>query len=107
MTLTEYQTKATRTIRECLSRTQKIDHALFGMMSEVGEVAAHYQKVYQGHPIDLDKVEAEVGDLLWFITELCTAYGWSLEDVAQANIDKLLSRYPDGFDEERSLHREV
>ena len=105
MTINEYQKLAARTIRECLSRTQKIDHALFGMVAEVGEIAAHYQKVYQGHSLDLDKVKSEVGDLCWFIAEICTAYGWHLDDVCTGNIYKLYGIYPDGFDPERSLNR--
>ncbi len=39
------------------------------------------------------------------IAELCTAYGFTLEEVMQLNIDKLCARYPDGFSEEKSLHR--
>ena len=48
----------------------------------------------------------EVGDLLWGIAEFCTASGWMLEDVAQANVEKLKKRYPDGFSADRSLNRE-
>ena len=47
----------------------------------------------------------ELGDLLWFIAEYCTANGWSMEDVAKMNIDKLKARYPTGFEAEKSLHR--
>ena len=42
---------------------------------------------------------------MWFIAEYCTACGWNLEDIMQMNIDKLMARYPDGFDAEHSLHR--
>lgn len=48
----------------------------------------------------------EIGDLLWGISELCTAHGWALDDIAQANVDKLKRRYyPDGFSADRSLNR--
>lgn len=42
---------------------------------------------------------------MWFIAEYCTSHGWSLDDICQTNIDKLIARYPDGFDPELSLHR--
>lgn len=42
---------------------------------------------------------------MWFIAEYCTACGWTLEEIAQMNIEKLMARYPDGFEAERSLHR--
>lgn len=32
--------------------------------------------------------------------------GWTLADVAQANIDKLKRRYPDGFSADRSINRD-
>ena len=39
------------------------------------------------------------------IAEACTAAGFSMDDVMQTNIDKLRSRYPEGFDSEHSLNR--
>ena len=47
----------------------------------------------------------ELGDLLWFVAEYCTAKGWELDEIMQMNIDKLRKRYPDGFDSELSQHR--
>jgi predicted amidohydrolase len=38
-------------------------------------------------------------------SELATAEGWLLSDVALVNVEKLRKRYPEGFDAERSLHR--
>ncbi len=48
---------------------------------------------------------SELSDMLWFIAEYCTAMGWNLDDVMQYNIDKLIARYPDGFEADKSLHR--
>ena len=75
------------------------------MVGEIGEIHSLYQKIYQGHSMDDEHLKKEVGDLLWFIAEYCTSMGWNLEDVMQLNIDKLKARYPEGFDEEHSLHR--
>ena len=107
MNMNEYQQAAARTINKRLDWAQKAMHALHGMSGEVGEIHSIYQKSYQGHEIDTDHVKKELGDLLWFIAEYCTALGWKLEDVAQLNIDKLLSRYPEGFSEDKSLHRKA
>lgn len=105
MTGNEYQIKAARTINYDLTIKEREMHALHGMISEVGEINSLYQKVYQGHQMDDEHLMKEVGDLLWFISEFCVAHHWNLEDVMQANIDKLLKRYPEGFDAEKSLHR--
>ena len=105
MTGNEYQKLACRTINYDLYIAEIVLHALHGMSSEIGEIHSIYQKSYQGHKADEEHLKKEVGDLLWFIAEYCTAYGWNLEDVMQQNIDKLIARYPDGFDAEHSLHR--
>ena len=39
------------------------------------------------------------------IAEICVGINVSLDNIMQKNIDKLLARYPDGFDPEKSLHR--
>jgi NTP pyrophosphatase (non-canonical NTP hydrolase) len=75
------------------------------MVGEIGEIHSIYQKEYQGHEIDDEHLKKEVGDLLWFVAEYCTAKGWSLDDVATLNVEKLKARYPEGFDAEHSLHR--
>ena len=105
MTINEYQKLAARTIREDLCDSFRRYHALHGMVGEIGEIHSIYQKEYQGHKIEMDHLKKEVGDLLWFIAEYCTAWGWELEEIMQMNIDKLRARYPEGFDAEKSLHR--
>ncbi|MDU5951802.1 MAG: nucleoside triphosphate pyrophosphohydrolase family protein [Clostridiales bacterium] len=105
MTPNKYQKLAARTIPDTRDPKSCELHALYGMVSEVGELHGIYQKSFQGHEIDPDHVIREVGDILWFIAEYCTSLGWKLEDVMQINVDKLLARYPNGFEETRSLHR--
>lgn len=105
MTLNEYQKLAVRTINHDLEDGQLINHALHGMVGEIGEIHSIYQKVYQGHPFDKEHVEKELGDLLWFVAEYCTANGLSLDDIAVKNIEKLKMRYPDGFNSEQSQNR--
>lgn len=105
MTLDEYQNKALRTINLELVDDALELHALHGLASEVGEIHGLYQKVYQGHKIDMIHLQKEIGDCLWFLAELCTANGMSLEKVGEMNIAKLESRYPHGFDASHSIHR--
>ena len=105
MTGNEYQALAARTINHNSTAYDQVCHALHGIASESGEIHALHQKKYQGHNFNFAQEKSEVGDLLWFIAELCTARGWKLEDVMRENIDKLRARYPDGFDPDKSLHR--
>lgn len=106
MTGNEYQKLSMRTCG--IPHSQKVDmlyHAIFGLCSEAGEAAGIIQKTYQGHKFDKEHMKKELGDCMWMIAEACEALGLSLDDVMQTNIDKLKARYPEGFDEENSLHR--
>lgn len=105
MNMNEYQKLAARTINNELTSEEQEFHALFGMVGEIGEIHSVYQKMFQGHSLEPAHLQKELGDLMWFIAEYCTSYGWNLEDVARMNIDKLKARYPDGFEVDKSLHR--
>ena len=106
MTGNEYQKLASRTMGKDWTHSQYEHHALHGMVGEIGELHSIYQKMYQGHiEVGYEHYQKELGDLLWFIAEYCTAMNWDLEDIMQMNIDKLKARYPEGFDAEHSLHR--
>ena len=105
MTGSEYQKLAARTINKELTAKGQEKHALHGIVGEIGELHSLYQKIYQGHEFDEHHAMSEVSDMLWFIAEYCTAMGWNLDDVMQYNIDKLNSRYPDGFETDKSLNR--
>lgn len=105
MTGNQYQELAARTIGKDWSQAKITQHALHGMVGEIGELHSIYQKKYQGHNFDETHAKKEIGDLLWFIAEYCTARGWELEEVMQMNIDKLIARYPDGFEEAKSINR--
>lgn len=49
----------------------------------------------------------EAGDILWCVAMLCESFGWNMEEIMQMNVDKLIARYPEGFDVERANHRAV
>lgn len=106
MTFDEYQELARRTQNPKLTMAERQLHALHGLASEVGEIHSIYQKVYQGHQFDPDELEQEIGDVFWNLAELCDVNRWKMSDVATKNIDKLKKRYPEGFDEEKSVHRD-
>lgn len=69
--------------------------ALFGFLSEAGEVAGVFQKVIRGD-YDMDtataKLKKELGDCLWGIATIAFDNGWDLSDVASDNLQKLAER---------------
>lgn len=107
MTGSEYQRLAMQTCNiPPENKSDRFYHAVFGLNSEAGEVAGILQKKYQGHEADKQHMMKELGDCLWMIAEACEAIGTSMDTVMEMNIEKLKARYPDGFEVERSLHRE-
>lgn len=105
MNFDEYQALARRTQNPELNDKDRLEHALFGCMSELGEIAGIYQKAHQGHKVYYGEVVKELGDLLWFCAELADCIEVNLDDVAKANIEKLKIRYPGGFTAKDSLER--
>jgi NTP pyrophosphatase (non-canonical NTP hydrolase) len=101
----EYQALARRTQNTELSDKDRLEHALFGCMSKLGEIAGIYQKAHQGHAVYFGEVAKELGDLMWFIAELADCIEVELDDVAKANIEKLKIRYPGGFTAKDSIER--
>ena len=65
-----------------------------GLTSEVGEVASLVSKWVRGDKdhIELPIISKEIGDVLWFVSELSYVLGLRLEDIAQENIKKLKDR---------------
>lgn len=104
MTLNEYQELASRTASE--HQLELLNYGL-GIAGESGEVADHIKKAFfHRHSIDTAEIKKELGDVLWYVSQLARLVGLSLEEVAQLNVEKLRKRYPEGFSSERSINRE-
>lgn len=105
MTINEYQKLALRTANHKNNEERLLNGAL-GLAGESGEVTDLIKKwKFQGHDLDHLTVINELGDVCWYISLIATAIGTDLETVMQFNIDKLKTRYPDGFEIEKSINR--
>lgn len=60
MTGNEYQKLAARTINQGLTFREQRNHALYGMVGEIGEIHSIYQKMYQGHAFEVDPCKERV-----------------------------------------------
>lgn len=105
MDLDVYQMLAQRTSHET-SACGKLENGCLGLAGESGECCELLKKhLFQGHELDRQRLSEEVGDVLWYVAELASGLGMTLNDVASANIEKLKRRYPHGFDAKRSINR--
>ena len=106
MTINEYHSLAMTTLNPNLDPKDVLINGVMGLCGESGEAIDIVKKwLAQGHELDKEKLAKELGDIAWYLAETAYALGIPLEDILQANIDKLRKRYPEGFDKERSINR--
>jgi len=101
MTFDEYQTQAFTYAKQS-ARCPK--YLFTGAAGEIGELCSLYAKAvrddyYETSEYAASKVEdfkanlsKELGDVLWFVASIAHYYGFSLHDIAEANINKLEDR---------------
>lgn len=105
MNSAEYAKEVHRTC-DIEDRRELLTLTALGIAGEAGEVVDIIKKVlYHEHELDAPTLCKEMGDLLWYITLLCDTAGFTLDEVMQANVEKLRQRYPHGFDVRRSQER--
>ena len=92
----EYQRRSRSTWK--LVRTDHpIVYPTLGLTNEAGEVAGKVKKIFRdkGGAIgdaDRDALRGELGDVLWYLTQICTDLGITLQEVADENLRKLAAR---------------
>lgn len=109
MELNEYQEKAMAT---CMPSSDNFAYQMLNLVGEVGEFSSKVAKAIRKEQTSIcgndlliptkymelmdESIEndwkSEVGDICWQVAGLCKVMGWTLEEVCQANIDKLSSR---------------
>lgn len=101
-----YPVIVNRTWESDLPKDERIKNALLGLNGEIGELTDIFKKhFYHGHELDCIHVIMELGDIMYYLCALCIENNIDFADLCYTNADKLLKRYPDGFDVDKSLHR--
>ena len=93
--LSEYQALSRRTAE--YPRDAWLAYPALGLAGEAGEVAEHAKKAIRddGSQVTDERRAAmakELGDVLWYVAQLASELELDLDEIAQANLDKLLSR---------------
>ena len=96
MEMNDYQLKAAETA-QYPGRGSNPIYPTLGLAGEAGEVADKVKKVIRDKGGIFDEaskesIKLELGDVLWYIAQLSTELGFDLNEVANKNISKLLSR---------------
>lgn len=97
MNLYEYQNASRRTIPAQVTDQDRLVFGL-GLCGEAGEVGELLKKhLGHGKAMDYTRLEEELGDVLWYVAAVASAYGLGLDTIATRNVEKLAARYPEGF----------
>lgn len=97
MTISDYQTLAYTAVQPHKDNREEILHWTIGLTEEAGEVASLVKhKYFHNEEIEESEIAEELGDVLWYLSAMCTALGIDFSSVAQLNIEKLSRRFKDG-----------
>lgn len=89
-------------------KTAKRMHACMGLCTEAGEICDIMKKhLFYKAPFDLPHIGEELGDLLWYVAQLCDACDLRFEEILAKNIEKLKIRYPNGWNQESAMNRNL
>ena len=95
-TLNDYQRQSRKTW-SLIHTDHPIVYPTLGLANEVGEVTGKVKKIFRDKggvisAVDREALKQELGDVLWYFTQICTELDLTLEEVAAANLEKLFSR---------------
>ena len=96
-----YQEKARETAQYPNLGSNNI-YPTLGLVGEAGEVAEKVKKVIRDKNGIFDNeskkaIKKELGDVLWYLSNLSTEFGFELDDIALQNLEKLKSRAAKGM----------
>jgi NTP pyrophosphatase (non-canonical NTP hydrolase) len=97
----EYQKESVRSDLNVVVKESNLAYYALGLCDEAGEVAGKVKKLYRDHNGVLTEeykkeIEKELGDVVWYLSQMCTKLGVSFEEVAEMNLEKLKSRMDRG-----------
>ena len=77
--------------------TARLATASIGLSGEIGEFNEHVKKFFfhEKEP-NLEAMKSELGDIMWYWVNACTALDLDPNDVIEQNVNKLKERHPNG-----------
>ena len=100
MNFNEYQLACLRTANPNLTVKESLLNWALGLAGESGEYIELVKKeFFHKKPYTLEEAKKELGDVLYYLTQCAHSNGLTLNDIAEANVEKLKARYPEGFED--------
>ena len=81
-------------------------HAAVGIAGESGELLDAIKKAWiYGKELDAENVKEELGDILFYVQAMANQFGWTVTDLKEHNMAKLIKRYPLGYSDQAAINR--
>lgn len=94
--------------RMCDPDTIRLLHSAMGLSTEAGEFLDMLKKhIFYGKDLDFPNAKEELGDSMWYVAIAIDVLQTTFNDVIQGNINKLRERYPEKFNQEDALCRDL
>ncbi len=95
--LGDYQKRSRETWGHIKTHNHPIVYTCLGLSNEVGEFLGKIKKIFRDKEGEIDQaskeeLKDELGDVLWYFTQILTDLDLTLEEVAEKNLEKVLSR---------------
>ena len=108
MTLKQYKEEVKRTMNYKIDEQDRLKMLSMGLSGEVGEVIEVLKKfLFHDQKLNKKHLKKELGDVFWYLVNICNEFDFNPQEIFQLNIKKLKKRYPEGFDQKRSINREL
>lgn len=100
MEFEQYQNKALETdrVQAAQYRDKRLESIvpLLGLAGETGELLSEYKKHLRdgdAHKLFEDRIADELGDILWYVSNAASKFGFKLDDIARRNLQKVFDRH--------------
>ena len=104
--MTDYSKFVDKYFKKADKPIETLAHAALGLCGEAGEVTDMIKKAWiYGKIINRDEMIKELGDVFFYYQAMMNHFGVTLEQVIQANTDKIQKRYPEGYSDESAIKR--
>ena len=95
MEFNDYQRAAKRTL---YGNEQVLTNCALGLAGETGQVVDLVKNyTFKGKSLDRQELIHEMGDVLWYLSQVAEWADIRFDEVAKTNIETLNKRYPHGF----------
>jgi NTP pyrophosphatase (non-canonical NTP hydrolase) len=93
----QWESRATWAQIDCGVNPDIDTYCVLGLANEVGELLGKIKKLFRDKNGDFseedrESVKQELGDVLWYWTQIATSFGLTIDEIAEANLTKVLDR---------------